>query len=150
MLLLSAWSCCQLRRSIKCFRLSEALQPPRSILPGLGRRQQFSQAVGIASRSPWQPRACRLHGDGIRAPRYPGVPCADVWLWEITPASTPSRSNNLDRGMFLIPNAGGRRQRCLISRVPSAGSSQAGLVNSLLGQSHNPVTVRSLDAKIIS
>lgn len=52
MLLLIAWSCCQLRWSLTCLRLSEAIQPRRSILPGCGRRRSLCQTLRGARRSP--------------------------------------------------------------------------------------------------
>lgn len=149
MLLLSAWSCCQLRRSIKCLRLSEALQPPRSILPGLGRRHQFSRL----SESPAGlhdnrvPVGCLVTVFGL-----PGIPACLALRCCFARSHPPPllpEAMIFDRGVFLIPSAGGRRYRCQISRFPSAGSSQTGLVNSVLGLPHSRVTVRALDAKII-
>lgn len=76
MLLLSAWSCCQLRRSLKCLRLSEALQPLRCILSGQGRRQplRFLSRPPVSMTTACPPVALETAVES----QCPRVPCAEV------------------------------------------------------------------------
>lgn len=165
MLPLSAKSCCPLRWLLKCLRLSEALQPRRSILLGWGRRQLLYETLRVPAgfHDNRVPAGCL--GDKGWASWCPRVPCGQAiagnqrarggtWIPQLRAASAPSWSQVPGWEAFLIPRPAQLKRWRLKTQLSNLSCSfcwfPAGRAGKLcvLGQSHERVTVWALRAQI--